>query len=188
MKKDKRNLLALGLSLLLFAFVAKAQWSSDEVLNNVENPKDYNAVVLAQMDRNLSTFANLVALSGLDVSMGTADEFTVFIPTNEAFKNMSVEEFNYLTDPKNKTDLIKFVRWHFLPSKVMKYELKDSQVVSAQSNDEITVSVDEPFGSAYIGDAKIIKSDIEASNGVIHIVNEVIQPRNFTNFGSQESR
>lgn len=188
MKKERRNVLVLGLSLILFTFVAKAQWSSDEVLNSVENTKEYNAVVLAQMDRNLSTFANLVAMSGLDVSMGMADEYTVFIPTNEAFKEMSIKEFNHLIKPENKTDLIQFVTWHFLPSKVMEYELKDSQIIKTRSNDEIIVSVDESLGTASVGTARIIKSNIEASNGVIHIIDDVIQPTNFTNFDSQKSK
>jgi uncharacterized surface protein with fasciclin (FAS1) repeats len=128
------------------------------------------------MDRNLSTFTNLVFISGLAPSMLMTDDHTVFIPTNEAFKEMSIDNFLHLTNPKNRGDLIRFIKYHFLPNKVMKFDLKDSQIISTQGDEEITVSVDEPFGIAYIGAAKIIKSDIEASNGVIHVVNNVIRP------------
>ena len=183
MNKEKRNLFVLGITLMLSTCVTTAQWSSNEVLDNIENTKTYNAVVLAQKNRNLSTFANLVALSGLDVSMGKAEDYTVFIPTNEDFKKMSIEEFNHLTKPENKTDLIKFIKWHFLPSRVMKENLKDTQIVENQGQDEITISVDEPFGITYVGKARIIKANIEASNGIIHVIENVIQPKNFLRFG-----
>ncbi|GAL67888.1 fasciclin domain-containing protein [Jejuia pallidilutea] len=163
-------------AMLLFAFQLSAQWSSNEVLNNIEAPQNYTTLELAQMDRNLSTFTNLVFLSGLAPSMLMTDDHTLLIPTNEAFKEMSVDDFLHLTNPKNRADLVRFVTYHFLPNKVMKLNFEDSQVIDTQGDEEITVSVDEPFGITYIGSGKIIKSDIEAKNGVIHVVNSVIKP------------
>lgn len=163
-------------AMLLFTFQLSAQWSSDEVLNDIKEPQKYSTLALAQMDRNLSTFTNLVYLSGLAPSMLMTDDHTVFIPTNEAFKEMSVEDFLHLTNPENRADLMRFVKYHFLPNKVMKYGFKDSQIIDTQGEEQITVSVDQPYGIIYIGSGKIIKSDVEAKNGVIHVVNSVIRP------------
>ena len=153
-----------------------AQWRSDEVLSDIQNPKSYSTIELAQMDRNLSTFTNLVFLSGLAPSMLMTDDHTVFIPTNEAFKQMQIENFMHLTNPENRADLITFLKYHFLPNRAVLSKFNNSQIIMAQDGKEINVSYDQPIGMAYIGGARIIKSDIEAKNGVIHIVDSVITP------------
>lgn len=175
MKKRIQNLFALGLTLLMFNFTATAQWGGQKVFENVDNTKNYTTLALASMDPNLSTFVNLVKLSGLAPSMFMTDAHTVFIPTNDAFRDMTIESFSELTNPKNPTKLIEFVKYHIMPSKHMKFDFKDSQVMTGPSPDEISVSKDV-YDNVYIGGAKIIRSDIEASNGVIHIVNDIITP------------
>ena len=175
MKKRTQQVLVLGMSLLLFNFTAMAQ-GSNEVLNKIENSENYDTFELAHMDKDISTFINLVALSGLESSLLMLDAHTAFIPTNDAFKQMNVDEYLHLTNPKNKSDLARFVKYHFLPEKVMKDEFKDTQVIDAEGWDDIFVTVDEPYQTVYIGGARIIKDDIETENGVIHIVDRVITP------------
>ncbi len=144
---------------------------------SIENPGNYEAIELAQMDRNLSTFMNLFALSGLGASWKIADEeFTILIPTNAAFDEMSIDRWNHLTNPKNQTDLIRFVRYHFIPKKVLKRELKDDQIIETGVDEEIAVSASATFDTVYIAGAKIIKADIQASDGIIHIMNGVVEP------------
>lgn len=175
MKKKIQSLFALSLTLLMFNFTANAQWGGQKVFENVDNTKNYTTLELASMDPNLSTFVNMVNLSGLATSMMMTDAHTVFIPTNDAFRDLSIERYSELTNPKNQTKLIDFVKFHFMPAKNMKLAFKDSQVMTGSSPDEITVSKDG-YDNVFIGGAKIIRSDIEASNGVIHIVNDIITP------------
>ncbi|AXP82856.1 Fasciclin domain protein [Mariniflexile rhizosphaerae] len=174
MKTKIQNLLLV--TLLFFTCTLSAQWRSDEVLSDIENPENYTTIGLAQMDRNLSTFTNLIFISGLAPSMLMTDNHTVFIPTNEAFKKMQVKDFLYLTNPTNRADLIKFLKYHFLPNKVMLSKFNSSQIIETQGGQQINVSYDEPFGTAYIGGARIIKSDVKAKNGIIHVVDGVITP------------
>jgi len=175
MKKRAQNLLFAGMLFFLCAFTAQAQ-SNKEILSDIENTENYSTWTLAHMDRDISTFINLVALSGLEPSLLMVDEHTAFIPTNEAFKEMEVKEYLHLTDPKNKSDLVKFVKYHFLPNKVMRYDLRESQIIDTPGIEDIAVTVDSPYEAVYVGGARIIKDDIETSNGVIHIVDRVIMP------------
>lgn len=186
MKKRVRDLFIAGMAMLFCTFSAEAQ-TSKEILGNIDNPKNYTTFTLAHMDRDISTFINLVALSDLELSLLMADDHTVFIPTNEAFKEMEVNEFLHLTHPDNKADLVKFVKYHFLPNKVMKYDFKNSQAIDTQGAEDISVNVDEPYGTVYIGGARIIKDNIETSDGVIHIVDRVIIPTGGIDF-DQESK
>lgn len=166
---------ALAAALFFFNFTASAQSYNDGILSKVESPKNYTTFQLITMDKDLSTFANMVLLSGLAKSMQLTDGHTLFVPTNQAFNDMTIERFTHLTNPKNSTDLTAFVKHHVMPTKQMKSAFEDSQVITTPDENEITVEEDT-YDNVFISGSKIITSDIEASNGVIHIVNGVIDP------------
>lgn len=174
MKKRVKHLIITAMAFLLCAVTVKAQ--SSEIFSGIDNTENYSTWTLAHMDRDISTFINLVALSGLEPSLLMVDnEHTALIPTNEAFNEMNLEDYLHLTDPKNKSELVEFVKFHFLPNEVMKYDFKDNQIID-KGGEDIAISVDEPFGTVYIGGARIVKDNIKTSNGVIHIVDRVITP------------
>lgn len=175
MKIRTQSTFALFIAMLCIGFTAHTQSSNDEILNNVKNLGDYTTFEVVSMDKDLSTFANFVALSGLAVSMQLAEGHTLFVPTNAAFDEMTIERYTSLTDPKNKSELIQFVKNHVMPTKHSKSDFKNDQVITTPDNNEISVSKNT-FDNVFISGSRIIKSDIEASNGVIHIVNGVIDP------------
>lgn len=177
MKTKTFKHLATIIGVCFLSLSAFSQSRNDEILGSVENPGNYTTIELAQMDRSLSTFMNLVALSDMGASWKLADEeFTIFIPTNAAFDEMEIERWNHLTNPKNQTDLIRFVKYHFVPKKIMKYDFEDDQIISTGVEEEIAISADGTFDTVYVGGAKIIKADIEASDGIIHIMNSIVEP------------
>lgn len=180
MKTQKFTLTAL---LFTFCMVVFAQENPSTIFQNVDDTEQYDVLALAKEDPNLSTFVELVELSGLGASVNMADEYTVFIPTNTAFEQLSKEKYEKLTDPSNKTELIEVLKRHILPNKIYSSDLEDSQVIStgnSDSNEEITVSKDGMGSTPFIGGAEVVKADVEASNGIIHIVNAVIQPTSST--------
>ena len=160
----------IGIILLFFSAPLVAQ--EEDILGHIESPGNYTTFELAHMDKNLTTFMNLLSLSGLETSLLFAEEHTLIIPTNESFKEMTIAEFKELTDPKNKTKLIAFIKDHNIPSKVMKYELTSNHIISKYANDKIRIKREND--EVYIGGAKIIVPDIEASNGVIQIVDNTV--------------
>ncbi|WP_373516209.1 fasciclin domain-containing protein [Pricia sp.] len=175
MKMRITQFFTLAAALIFFNFSASAQSSNDAILSKVESPKKYTTFQLISMDKELSTFANLVILSGLAQSMQMTDGHTLFVPTNDAFNDMTIERFTELTDPKNSTELVAFVKHHVMPTKQMMVAFDDGQVITTPDENEIAVDQDS-YDNVFISGSKIIKSDIAASNGVIHIVNGVIDP------------
>lgn len=174
MRTKVSKALATFCAALFLGFTVQAQTEDDKILEGVQNPKMFETIDLATMDKELSTFTNLIMLSGLGVSMELADNHTLLVPTNEAFADMSIEQFAKLTDPKNKAQLLEFVKFHVIPKKVMAEDFEGEDIISTDVEQEI--AVDYNNGIVTVGGARVIKADIEASNGVIHIVNGVIQP------------
>lgn len=169
------KILMMAVATFFFCATASGQMNTDEIFNGVKNTKKVSTLDLLHMDRSVSTFSDMVAMANLEVSLALADsQHTLFVPTNEAFAEMSIEEFAKLTDPKNRVKLIAFVKRHYLPNKVLEGDFEDSQIVTTDSEEEITVS--ESGNTVTIGGAEIVKGDIQSSDGVIHIVDQIIEP------------
>lgn len=174
MKMSMMQNLVLGLSLLLVSSIGFSQENMSKPLTGVENTKAYKTIDLIYMDKDLSIFANLLTLSGLDASLKMTDrDHTLFIPTNEAFEEMSIEKFAELTNPENRAMLVDFVNRHFTGMKIDSGQLTKSKILDLDNNERIEIS--EVGNTVYIGGATVVASDIETANGVVHVVNDVIK-------------
>ncbi|MFT5252222.1 MAG: putative surface protein with fasciclin (FAS1) repeats [Flavobacteriales bacterium] len=148
------------------------------ILSGVDNTSEYKTIELINMDKDLSTFANLLTLSGLSVSLAlTTEPHTLLVPTNEAFSKMSIKRFVELTNPKNKTELVLFMNDHFLSKKYTSYEFKHADIISNGNNTRINIYKDDYYLS--FGGAKVIQADIKSKNGMIFIVDGFIEPSRF---------
>jgi uncharacterized surface protein with fasciclin (FAS1) repeats len=148
------------------------------ILSGVENTSEYKTIELINMDKDLSTFANLLTLSGLNISLAlTTEPHTLLVPTNEAFSKMSIKRFVELTNPKNKSELVKFMNDHFLSKKYTSYEFKNADVISNGNNTKINIYKDDYYLS--FGGAKVIQADIKSKNGMIFIIDGFIEPSRF---------
>lgn len=147
----------------------------DNTYDNMEDTEDYDVLALARVNPNLSTFVQLVEASGLTPSLQMAGPLTLFAPTNQAFMEMSEEKLASLTEPENRAELIKILNLHFLPSEVSSLDFQSNSFIDRGEEEDIPVSVDMDGNVVYVGGAQIIKSDVEASNGILHIVNDFIE-------------
>ena len=148
------------------------------ILNGLDNTSEYKTIELINMDRDLSTFANLLTLSGLNLSLALNTEpHTLFVPTNEAFSKMSIKRFVELTNPKNKTKLTIFMNDHFLTKKYTSREFKNADVISTGNNTKIQIYQDYYYLS--FGGAKVLQADIKSKNGMIFIVDGFIEPSRY---------
>ena len=191
MKKQMRKLI-LPMAVFFIGAVSYGQSTTDiaeapapememenmemEVFADVEDSKMYTASELIGMDSNISIFKSLLESSGLDTSLKYAEGFTLLIPTNEAFKDLTVAEFLKMTDPSKKAELITVINAHTLPNKVAAVKFEDADIISRDGNDKvITVSSDNNLVT--IGGANVLKADVETKDGMIHIVDAIIQPQ-----------
>ncbi len=146
------------------------------ILNSVDNTEDYDVLALARMDENFSTFVDLLERSGLNVSLQATDQdVTLFIPTNEAFQNLSEERLQYLTDPQNRAELVSVIQAHIIPTEISTIRFSDNQRIETADGKSVPVSTGAAGTNVTIGGANIVKGDIDASNGTVHVVDAVIQ-------------
>lgn len=153
-----------------------------ENLFDIEGTEEHDVLSLLRMEENLSTFVELLDQSGLDASVAFAGPVTIFAPTNEAFQSLSKERYSMLTDPENRVMLSRILQAHILPNKVYMSEFQGNQMIETSDGEEIPVGTSgvgiaagEP-SSVVIGGAVIVKSDVEAKDAVIHVVDNVIIP------------
>ncbi|MCX2739709.1 fasciclin domain-containing protein [Pontibacter anaerobius] len=148
-----------------------------QMYTSVANTAQFDLVTLAKMDPNLSTFATLVEQAELsDALMQREEPFTVFAPTNQAFAQWPQDSLNTLMKTENKAQLIKLLQAHLLPGKVNSAGFNSSQRLETGGGEYIMVDIADSGSGVTIGGASIVKADVDASNGVLHVVDKVIAP------------
>jgi uncharacterized surface protein with fasciclin (FAS1) repeats len=130
-------------------------------------------VTVASEAGSFKTLVAAVKAAGLADTLKGAGPFTVFAPTDEAFAKLPAGTVENLLKPENKAKLAAILTYHVLPGKVMAADVKtmSAKTVNGQSAD-VKVS----GGSVTIDSANVVKTDIAASNGVIHVIDTVIMP------------
>lgn len=136
-----------------------------------EEPK--TIVDLAVGTESLSTLVAAVQAGGLVETLSGEGPFTVFAPTDEAFAALPEGLLDNLLKPENKDKLVSILTYHVLGAKVMSTQLSDGQKAATVQGEEITVDLSD---GVKISGATVVAPDVEASNGVVHVINQVILP------------
>ncbi len=122
---------------------------------------------------SFNTLAAALKAAGLVETLKGKGPFTVFAPTDEAFKKLPAGTLENLLKPENKAQLAGILTYHVVSGKVMAADVKAGKVKTVQGS-EATIMV---MGkSVMIDKANIVKTDIVTSNGVIHVIDAVILP------------
>ena len=120
---------------------------------------------------SFKTLAAALTAAGLIDTLKGPGPFTVFAPTDEAFAKIPKAELDALL--KDKAKLTSVLTYHVVAGKVMAADVKAGKVKTVQGSD-LTVST---VGGVMVDKAKVVKTDIVADNGVIHVIDSVIIPR-----------
>ncbi|MEI8000703.1 MAG: fasciclin domain-containing protein [Actinomycetes bacterium] len=131
-----------------------------------------NVVQIAAANPDFSTLVTAVQAAGLAETLSGKGPFTVFAPTNEAFAKIPTAQLNALLADKAK--LTKVLTYHVVPGAVKAADLKKKQKVATVEGSKVVIVKTKK--GAKIDGAKIIKTDIVGSNGVIHVIDSVIIP------------
>ena len=135
-------------------------------------PKDIVDTAVAA--GSFKALAKALAAADLVDTLKGSGPFTVFAPTDEAFAKLPPGTVDSLLKPENKAKLKAVLTYHVVPGNVMSTEavkLKSAKTVNGKE-----LALDASSGSLKVGSAKVVKADIVASNGVIHVVDNVILP------------
>ena len=123
---------------------------------------------------SFKTLVAAVQAAGLVETLKGEGPFTVFAPTDEAFAKLPKGTVETLLKPENKNKLVAILTYHVVPGKVMAADVvKLTEAPTVQGSKAKVKVVD---GAVMIDGAKVVKTDIETSNGVIHVIDAVILP------------
>lgn len=137
-----------------------------------------NVVQVAQADPQFSILVEAVVKAKLDTTLSGAGPFTVFAPTNDAFV-AALAELKLTKDQLlNSPDLAKILTYHVLGSKVLKADIPFGKPVASVQGDTLTIDTTAAITDQYGRKSKITATDILAANGVIHVIDKVILPKN----------
>ena len=126
---------------------------------------------------NAGSFKTLVAAvkaAGLVETLKGAGPFTVFAPTDEAFAKLPEGTVESLLKPENKDKLVAILTYHVVAGKVMAADVVKITEAKTVNGKSLTVKVD---GGVMVDNAKVVKTDIACSNGVIHVIDAVVLPK-----------
>ncbi len=134
--------------------------------------QDMNIVETAVAAGNFETLVTAVEAAGLVETLSGEGPFTVFAPTDEAFAALPEGTVEGLLEDTDA--LTSILTYHVVPGAVMSGDLSDGMTAATVNGADVTISVD--MGTVMVNDATVTAADIEASNGVIHVIDTVIMP------------
>jgi uncharacterized surface protein with fasciclin (FAS1) repeats len=126
---------------------------------------------------NLSILASAIAAAGMTDMLKGPGPFTVFAPTNDAFKRLPANALTNLMKPENREQLVKLLTYHLVPARLAAKDM-DGKMFTAKSvnGKEIEIDADDPGEGIKINKGKIIQPDLAADNGMVHEVTRVLLP------------
>ena len=136
---------------------------------------DKTIVENAVENKDLSTLVAAVKAADLVKTLSGSGPFTVFVPTNEAFAKLPKETLADLLKPENKEKLAGILKYHVVAGKVTAAQVVELNKAKTVQGSEVKIEVKD--GTVMINKAKVLKTDITASNGVIHVIDTVLLPK-----------
>jgi transforming growth factor-beta-induced protein len=130
--------------------------------------------ILTIASAQAKTLSAAISAAGIAETLQGDGPFTVFAPTDSAFAAIQ-KDVDKLLKPDNKTQLAKVLTYHVVLGKVVASELNDGQALTTIQGGKLLVSVKN--GVVMIGNARVIAADVDASNGVIHVIDKVLMPK-----------
>ena len=144
------------------------------IIDSVILPADKNIPEVATAAGKFTTLLAAVKSAGLVETLVGKGPFTVFAPTDEAFGKLPAGTVDDLLKPENKQKLVDILTYHVVPGRV--YSEDAVAAKSAKTVQGASISVSVGSDGAKINSSKLVMTDLDASNGVIHVIDAVLMP------------
>lgn len=181
-------MMALVLGLAAFAVTG----CGDDENDTAAAPEATSETSMSEMDivetasgnEDLSTLVELVTAADLVETLQGDGPFTVFAPTNEAFEALPAATLESLQDPANKDQLAAILTYHVVPEELDAAKItelaENGETITTVQGEELTPKVED--GAVTITDANgdsvtVTTADVATSNGVVHVIDGVLQPK-----------
>ncbi|MFW5700876.1 MAG: fasciclin domain-containing protein [Cyclobacteriaceae bacterium] len=151
------------------------EMSEDQYFDE-ENYSDYNFLEYIEAKENFGTMAAALKASGLLDSLKEAEEYTLFLPTDEAFDKLGEATVMELIMTDERRDELKaIIKYHLFPGELHYNEMAARPTIITMLGKDLLLNEQES-GMVINDNAKVLDADIETGNGVIHIINHVLIP------------
>lgn len=132
-----------------------------------------NIVQVAEANGSFKTLVAALKATGLDKTLASGGPYTVFAPTDAAFAALPKGTVEELLKPKNRALLVKILTYHVVSGENLSTSLKSGSVKTLEG---APVRVNVSSTGVMVNTAKVVKADVKASNGVIHVIDKVMIP------------
>ncbi|KAF3885372.1 MULTISPECIES: fasciclin domain-containing protein [Nostocales] len=144
--------------------------------NNLTTLPD--VVTVTASDASFSILTSLLKTAGLTVILQHPNNsLTMFAPTDEAFAKLPEGTLEWLQQPENRETLIRVLTYHVIPRKRQISELSEGKLKTFAGK-AVNIEINSLTHQTMVNNAKILQSNIQASNGIIHVINQVLIPPN----------
>ncbi len=163
----------LASAVLLTPSLFAGECSASTTASAATSTAGKDLVSVASSAGSFNTLVTAVKAAGLVETLQGKGPFTVFAPTDEAFAKLPAGTVESLLKPENKEKLVAILTYHVVPGKVLAADVKTMKAKTVNGK-ELSLKVEG--GAVTVDNAKVIKTDVAASNGVIHVIDTVILP------------
>ena len=141
--------------------------------DTTSSTQDKDVVAVAASNNSFKTLTAALQAAGLTETLQGKGPFTIFAPNDKAFDALPPSALQELLKPENKEILAKILTYHVIPGKITSGDLKSGEVTTAEGS---SVNVRVGRRGVMVNKARVIQADIQASNGVIHVIDKVLLP------------
>ncbi|NEQ34151.1 MAG: fasciclin domain-containing protein [Leptolyngbya sp. SIO4C5] len=134
-----------------------------------------SVVEVAAGDESFSTLVTAIEAAGLADTLSMGGPYTVFAPTNEAFEALPEGTLETLLMPENQEQLAQILAYHVVSQEVTSAEITEGEVPTV-AEAPLDIAIDESAGTVMVNGATVVQPDVQASNGVIHAIDQVLLP------------
>lgn len=149
--------------------------------DDITDPGPGSLVDVAAAEPRLDRLVSALEAADLDPALEATGPFTVFAPVNSAFDALPAATLTALLNDQNEELLTSILTYHVVNGAVFADDLSDGQVITTLQGSQLTVGIDGTTGAVSLTDVSgqtvgVIEADIEASNGVIHLIDTIVLP------------
>lgn len=144
------------------------------VIDRVVMPETKNIVEVADAAGSFSTLLAAAKAAGLAGVLSGEGPFTVFAPTDEAFETLGMKTVTDLLKPQNRARLASILKYHVVPGRVYARDAVAAGMAETVQGGSVRFAIED--GRVSADGADVVMTDIEASNGVVHVIDSVLLP------------
>lgn len=153
-------------ALFLFAFLVSACDSTDA------DPEP--DIVEVTVENDFNTLVTAIETADLVSTLKEEGPFTVFAPTDAAFDALPDGTLESLLEPENREQLVDILTYHVVSGRVTADEVVNLETATTLQGSSLDISTEN--GAVFVNDAQVTATDVEASNGVVHVIDAVLLP------------